>query len=416
MIEIEMPSHLDSNVSRETTCFAVATAIHILMFLWNPVILRSDFHPAHDFVTVDVVETPAPGGGGDQAEAPKKSGLMETLKDMLSRPKAEEIAHVAPEPVVPRVAAPLQPALKERTMPRPIASNFVPKAETEDIASANTPSQIQTNTPKIAALPGGGPTLSSKSFGGIRSKDLPFAVGGEDSIASGGAVVPIAVGNRSAKAALNYGGASLQEKGKHMGIASGIGGGLADVNSIGGGGPTTIALSGTGGTGNAPTGATSGSSLRDRAGSGSGFGSGRGFGGGRGSGIGSGVEGIPSAAQQLDQQIATAASGGGAAKKGKQAFELAGPLNNRPISHKVIPQYPAWAEEQGIIGSVRLYFTVTPEGVVRSNIRVTKTTGYPQLDQLGIDALKQWKFAPLSAADEGKGEWGILTFNFSLSS
>ena len=43
----------------------------------------------------------------------------------------------------------------------------------------------------------------------------------------------------------------------------------------------------------------------------------------------------------------------------------------------------AWAEEQGIMGSVRLYFTVDAAGNVRSNIRVTKTTGYPALDQLG---------------------------------
>src|SRR5207244_4155069 len=103
-------------------------------------------------------------------------------------------------------------------------------------------------------------------------------------------------------------------------------------------------------------------------------------------------------------------------KQVKKGFEIAGPLNNRTIVHKMIPQYPAWAEEQGIIGSVRLYFTVTQEGTVRPNIRVTKTTGYPQLDQLGIDALKQWQFAPLSASEEGRGEWGIITFNFSLSS
>jgi TonB family protein len=126
---------------------------------------------------------------------------------------------------------------------------------------------------------------------------------------------------------------------------------------------------------------------------------------------------MPSAAQELDNQLASSTSAGSSktAKKNK-GFDIAGPLNNRPIVHKIIPQYPAWAEEQGIIGSVRLYFTVTPEGAVRNNIRVTKTTGYPQLDQLGIDALKQWQFAPVSTDDEGKGEWGIITFNFSLSS
>ena len=98
------------------------------------------------------------------------------------------------------------------------------------------------------------------------------------------------------------------------------------------------------------------------------------------------------------------------------AFEKEGGLVGQKPLHRTRPQYPAWAEEQGIIGSVRLYFTVTPEGQVRANIRVTKTTGHPQLDQLGIDALKQWQFAPVPSSDEGKGEWGIITFNFSLAS
>ena len=108
--------------------------------------------------------------------------------------------------------------------------------------------------------------------------------------------------------------------------------------------------------------------------------------------------------------------GGGAASKSakRKGFEIVGPLTNRPIAYKVIPEYPAWAEEQGIMGSVRLYFTVDSAGNVRSGIRVTKTTGYPALDQLGIDALKQWKFSALQGEDEG--QWGIITFNFSLGS
>ena len=81
----------------------------------------------------------------------------------------------------------------------------------------------------------------------------------------------------------------------------------------------------------------------------------------------------------------------------------------------MIPQYPAWAEEQGIIGSVRIWFTVTSDGTVRSNMRVTKTTGYPDLDKLALEALKQWTFASFESADESN-QWGIITFTFSLSS
>lgn len=128
-----------------------------------------------------------------------------------------------------------------------------------------------------------------------------------------------------------------------------------------------------------------------------------------------GIGGIPDEAAELDKQLAATASAASNALRPKKSFEIAGPLNNRSITHKVIPQYPAWAEEQGIIGSVRIWFTVTSDGAVRSNMRVTKTTGYPDLDKLALEALKQWTFASFESADESN-QWGIITFTFSLSS
>ena len=103
-------------------------------------------------------------------------------------------------------------------------------------------------------------------------------------------------------------------------------------------------------------------------------------------------------------------------KKPGSGFEIEGKLANRPILKKVIPQYPSWAEEQGIIGTLRLYFTVTPEGTIRSNIKVTKTTGNPQLDQVGIDALKEWLFSAQPSNNDDDVQWGIITFTFSLAS
>jgi TonB family protein len=336
---------------------------------------------------------------------------------MLMKPKTEDIAHVAPEPLTHRVAAPLQPALQEKNMPRPIASMFQPKSQSEDLASASAPNAIKTEN-KNFAMPTSGPALQSKSFGGIRAKDLPFQVGTDQQIAGGGAsIIPVAVGNKSAKAALGYSAPSLTDAGHHTGIQPSFSGSAAgNVSALGGGGPSTIALSGTGGTGNAPTGATSGSVLQDKSGTTGGFGRGGGFGGGRGSGIGNGIQGIPSAAADLDKQLGTDQAGRATtAKGGKKGFDIAGPLGNRGILHKVIPQYPAWAEEQGIIGSVRIWFTVTSDGSVRSNMRVTKTTGYPELDKLALDALKEWRFATFNSNDDSS-QWGIITFTFSLSS
>jgi len=413
---ILIDTDLESTTRSEAVCMMLAVGIHALALFWNPVLLQSHFKAIHDFVQVDIVEQPLPGAQ-EAPQAPRKMSLMDTLKDMLMKPKSEEIAHVAPEPLTNRVAAPVQPALKERNMPHMIAAMFQPKSQAEDLASASAPNAIQTQA-KNFAMPTSAPALQSKSFGGIRTKDLPFQVGTDQELAGGNAtVIPVAVGNKSAKAALGYSNPALQDAGTHHGVLSQkLGGPVGDISALGAGAPSTIQLSGSGGTGNAPTGSAHGSALQDRAGSGSGGGlvSRAMFGSGGGTSI-AGIGGIPSAAADLDRQLAATTAAGSRGQQPKKSFEIAGPLNNRTITKKVIPQYPAWAEEQGIIGSVRIWFTVTPDGSVRTNMRVTKTTGYPDLDKLALEALRQWKFAPFNTTDESS-QWGIITFTFSLSS
>ncbi len=94
--------------------------------------------------------------------------------------------------------------------------------------------------------------------------------------------------------------------------------------------------------------------------------------------------------------------------------KIDGPLAGRLVMARTIPEYPAWAEEQGIMASVKLYFTVTSQGQVRSNIKIQKTSGYPELDQLTIDALRRWRFSAVDFVDETH-QWGIITFTFSLT-
>lgn len=96
-----------------------------------------------------------------------------------------------------------------------------------------------------------------------------------------------------------------------------------------------------------------------------------------------------------------------------QGASIEGPLSNRAVLHKVIPEYPAWAEEQGIMGTVRIYFSVTRDGRISSTLRVDRTSGYPELDRLAMAALQQWRFAP--SGSEGGSQWGIITFMFSLA-
>src|SRR5947209_2145032 len=93
-LALEPVAQLENTKSREAFCWSVAVGLHLLLLLWNPIMLRSDFTPAHDFVTVDLVDT-SPGAGGS-APSPAPKSLLSTLKDMLMKPQPEEIAHVAP--------------------------------------------------------------------------------------------------------------------------------------------------------------------------------------------------------------------------------------------------------------------------------------------------------------------------------
>ncbi len=409
---INMQIHfMESTRRQEAMSMTLAAGLHVLLFLWNPILLKSDFKPVHDFVDIEVMEA---GGSPLMSEPAPKASVFSTLKDMLLTPKTEQIAHVAPAIKQP-AAAPAQPTLTDRSRKPMTMPTFQPQAQNDDLAALKNPDQIQAPGQKVPNMPIGGPTLKSKSFGGIKASDLPFKVSGQESIsASNVSNIPIAVGNNSAKSGLGYTGPSLTETSKRrVGIVPGQSGTGAsmDTMAIASANSAPIAV-GTGGNGTAPTGPQTGGSLTQR----SGFGGGRGgYGGGRGSGIGTGagsVEGMPGAASSLE---GVGTGKGGAEKTVRhKGFEISGPLTNRPITYKVIPEYPAWAEEQGIMGSVRLYFTVDSAGNVRSGIRVQKTTGNQALDQLGIEALKQWKFSPLPGAAE-EGQWGIITFNFSLA-
>jgi protein TonB len=94
--------------------------------------------------------------------------------------------------------------------------------------------------------------------------------------------------------------------------------------------------------------------------------------------------------------------------------EPVGPVSDRGVLHRVLPEYPAWAEERGVTGIVQLYFTVTNAGEVHPNVRVEQTSGYPDLDRVAVEALKKWRFSSLPASNETR-QWGRITFSFSIS-
>src|SRR5262249_6265558 len=98
-----------------------------------------------------------------------------------------------------------------------------------------------------------------------------------------------------------------------------------------------------------------------------------------------------------------------------QGFELGGPVGDRKILRRKLPEYPDWAEEKGITAMVKIYFTVRPDGSIRTSLRILRSSGYTELDELAKDALRQWHFSPTTASSNEQEAWGVITFRFTLA-
>lgn len=57
------------------------------------------------------------------------------------------------------------------------------------------------------------------------------------------------------------------------------------------------------------------------------------------------------------------------------------------------PDYPAIAKSAGYEGQVIVEAIVYPDGSV-GEVKVTKSSGYPELDRAATDAARKWKFSP----------------------
>lgn len=96
-------------------------------------------------------------------------------------------------------------------------------------------------------------------------------------------------------------------------------------------------------------------------------------------------------------------------------FMVAGPISQREITRRVVPRYPKWALDRRVSGTVVVRIWVQPGGAVKGAPTVESSSGYPDLDQVVVDALRGWEFAPLGAGVKSEDQWGVITFKFTLS-
>jgi len=94
----------------------------------------------------------------------------------------------------------------------------------------------------------------------------------------------------------------------------------------------------------------------------------------------------------------------------EEGVGIRGPIKGRELERWIEPEYPAWAEEQGIEGEGEVRCWVLPSGVVRS-VETVLSSGWPELDEYACQVLMKWKFGPIK---EEEIQWGIVPFEFEL--
>jgi len=93
------------------------------------------------------------------------------------------------------------------------------------------------------------------------------------------------------------------------------------------------------------------------------------------------------------------------------------PYDEPPVPIRTInPEYPSFAKQQNIQGTVLLRVEVFKDGSV-GEVRVHKSlmSGPRGLDQTAIDAVKQWQFRPAQMNGNPVAVWAIIPIEFILN-
>ncbi len=87
-------------------------------------------------------------------------------------------------------------------------------------------------------------------------------------------------------------------------------------------------------------------------------------------------------------------------------------VSQRKVLRVYYPPYPSWAKTIGLESEIAITFQISAEGLPKHIVFETMS-GYPELDILGVRALKNWRFA---ATDNMKDDdWSRVVFRFALT-
>ena len=94
---------------------------------------------------------------------------------------------------------------------------------------------------------------------------------------------------------------------------------------------------------------------------------------------------------------------------------ISGQIAGRKILKSVTPQYTARARQKGWEGVVAVHFTVLADGRVKDNTYFQQSSVHRDLNQMALEAIKQFRFAPLPAEQSAVEQWGVITIVFRLN-
>jgi protein TonB len=78
------------------------------------------------------------------------------------------------------------------------------------------------------------------------------------------------------------------------------------------------------------------------------------------------------------------------------------------------PVYPGTARQRGYEGDVLIAAEVRADGRIGA-VRVTRTSGYPTLDESALEAVKMWRFEPARRMGSAVDVWVEIPIRFKLS-
>lgn len=85
----------------------------------------------------------------------------------------------------------------------------------------------------------------------------------------------------------------------------------------------------------------------------------------------------------------------------------------RKVVRLYYPKYPMWAKRAGLQSDVSLKFEILRNGQV-GQLLFEEFSGHPELDALGLRAVRRWKFEALPDGVDG-AQWGSVKLKFRLN-